>query len=202
MTVAADCIRQANITTMKSSDKLTKEQILAALARLNELLHEKGVIGEVCIFGGAAMVLAFDARESTRDVDGIFVPKQDVIDSARQVAGEFGFEPDWLNDGVKGFISDDAEYTADGMPVFSNLRIMRPTTEYLLAMKCLASRAADASTDGDRADIITLLKLSGITEAAKACDLVVRYYKESLLPPRVRFYIEELVSELNSDPTP
>lgn len=181
---------------MNPQDKLTKEQILAALARLNELLHEKEVIGEVCIFGGAAMVLAFDARESTRDVDGIFVPKQDVIDSALQVAGEFGFEPDWLNDGVKGFISDEAEYTADGMPVFSNLRIMRPTTEYLLAMKCLASRAADAATDGDRADIITLLKLTGITDAAVVCNLVVRYYKESLLPPRVRFYIEELVSEL------
>ena len=187
---------------MPSNDKLSKEQILAALARLNELLHEKGVIGEVCIFGGSAMVLAFDARESTRDVDGIFVPKQDVITSARQVAEEFGFEPDWLNDGVKGFISDEAEYTADGMPVFSNLRIMRPTTEYLLAMKCLASRAADAATDGDRADIMTLLKLTGITSASDVCDLVVRYYKESLLPPRVRFYIEELVSELPAQDKP
>ena len=143
------------------------------------------------------MVLAFDARESTRDVDGIFAPKQDVITSARQVAEEFGFEPDWLNDGVKGFISNDAEITADGMPVFSNLRILRPTTEYLLAMKCLASRAADYGTEGDRADIITLLKLTGITDPATVCDLVTRYYKESLLPPRVRFYIEELVAELN-----
>jgi hypothetical protein len=187
---------------MPTKDKLSKDQILAALARLDELLHEKGVIGEVCIFGGAAMVLAFDARESTRDVDGIFVPKTEVIEAARQVSEELGFEPNWLNDGVKGFVSNDSEFTADGMPVFSNLRIMRPTTEYLLAMKCLASRAVDASTDGDRADIITLLKLTGITDAAKASDLVVRYYKESLLPPRVRFYIEELVAELNSDSTP
>lgn len=182
---------------MNPSNKLSKEQILAALARLNELLHGKGVMGEICIFGGAAMVLAFDARESTRDVDGIFVPKQDVITSAIQVAQEFGLEPDWLNDGVKGFVSDEAEFTADGMPIFSNLRIMRPTTEYLLAMKCLASRAADVSTDGDRADILTLLKRTGITNAAAVCDLVTRYYKESLLPPRVRFYIEELIGELN-----
>ena len=111
-------------------------------------------------------------------------------------------ELDWLNDGVKGFVSNESEFTADGMPIFSNLRIMRPTTEYLLAMKCLASRVADASTDGDRADIMTLLKLTGITDAATVCGLVVRYYKESLLPPRVRFYIEELISELNPDPTP
>lgn len=187
---------------MSPNDILSKEQILAALARLDELLREKGVIGEICIFGGAAMVLAFDARESTRDVDAIFVPKTEVIESARKVAGEFGFEPDWLNDGVKGFVSNDSEYTADGMPVFGNLRVMRPTTEYLLAMKCLASRAADATTDGDRADITTLLKLTGITDAAKVCEIVVRYHKESILPPRVRFYIEELVSELRPDTTP
>jgi hypothetical protein len=28
---------------------------------------------------------------------------------------------------------------------------------------------------------------------------LTRYYKESLLPPRVRFYIEELVAELNPE---
>ena len=181
---------------MDPKDKLTKEQIIAALSRLNELLHEKGVMGEICIFGGAAMVLAFDARESTRDVDGIFVPKTEVIEAARKVAEELNFEPNWLNDGVKGFISNDSEFTADGMPVFSNLRIMRPTTEYLLAMKCLASRIADSATDGDRNDIITLMKLTGLTDPGKICDLVVKYYKESLLPPRVRFYIEELAAEL------
>ena len=61
-----------------SPDKLSKANILAALDRLNELLHEKGVMGELCIFGGAAMVLAFDARESTRDVDAVFVPKYEI----------------------------------------------------------------------------------------------------------------------------
>ena len=181
-----------------SPDKLSKANILAALDRLNELLHEKGVLGELCIFGGAAMVLAFDARESTRDVDGIFVPKAEVLSASRQVAKEFGFEPEWLNDGVKGFVSDKAEITSDGMPIYSNLRIMRPTTEYLLAMKCLASRAAEFEIGGDRADIITLLKVTGITDPGEVCDLVASYYKESLLPPRVRFYIEELVSELSA----
>ncbi len=183
-------------------DKLSKENILAALDRLNELLHEKGVMGELCIFGGAAMVLAFDARESTRDVDGIFVPKTEVLAAAIQVAEEFGFQPDWLNDGVKGFISSEAEITSDGMPVYSNLRIMRPTTEYLLAMKCLASRAAEFGVEGDRADIITLLNATGMRDPSKVCDLVASYYKESLLHPRVRFYIEELVSELNPDSSP
>ena len=89
---------------MEPSDILTKETILAALRRLDELLREKGVIGEICIFGDAAMVLAFDARESTRDVDAVFVAKDHVLECARLVAAEFGIDDDWMNNGVKGFI--------------------------------------------------------------------------------------------------
>jgi hypothetical protein len=185
---------------MNPQDKLTKEQILAALARLNELLHEKGVIGEICIFGGAAMVLAFDARESTRDVDAIFVPKDDVLDAAQQVSEEFDLRFDWLNDGVKGFVTPKGQVTSDGMPKFENLRIMRPTTEYLLAMKCLASRVEDYSHQGDKADVITLLRRIGMTDPVAVCDLVAHYYKECMIHPKVRFFIEETIAELK-DPS-
>ncbi len=54
--------------------KLTKEKIFAALDAINVLLEQKGVIGELCIFGGASMILAFDARPSTRDVDANLIP--------------------------------------------------------------------------------------------------------------------------------
>jgi hypothetical protein len=84
------------------------------------------------------------------------------------------------------------------MPKFGNLRIMRPTTEYLLAMKCLASRVEDYSNQGDKADVITLLRLLGMSDSAAVCDLVARYYKESLLHPKVRFFIKEVVSELKN----
>ena len=183
---------------MNAPETLSKETILAALSRLDELLREKGVLGEVCIFGGAAMVLAFDARESTRDVDAIFVPKQVVLESARRVAEEFKLSPDWMNSGVAGFVSAQGEVTGEGMPVFENLRVLRPTNEYLLAMKCLASRVATMGVSGDRQDVITLLRELGIRDAAAACDLVARYYKESLLPAKVRFFIEETIQELNS----
>jgi hypothetical protein len=170
---------------MEPSDILTKETILAALRRLDELLREKGVIGEICIFGDAAMVLAFDARESTRDVDAVFVAKDHVLECARLVAAEFGIDDDWMNNGVKGFISNKAEVTHEGMPVFDNLRVMRPTTEYLLAMKCLASRVGPIS---DRADVITLLHLLKMYDSVAICNLVCQYYSERLLAPKVRFF--------------
>ena len=169
---------------------------MSALNRLNDLLKEKGVSGELCIFGGAAMLLAFDARESTRDVDAILVPKKEVLECAQQVSEELNLEIDWLNDGVKGFVSSEGEVTSAGMPVLENLRIMRPTTEYLLAMKCLASRVGDYGHPGDRQDVITLLRELKLTDAGEVCDLVASYYKESLLPPKVRFFIEETMSEI------
>jgi hypothetical protein len=178
---------------MDPSDILSKETILAALYRLDGLLRERGIIGEICIFGEATMVLAFDARESTRDVDAVLVPKDHVLDCARLVASEFGLDEDWMNHGVKGFISDKAEVIHEGMPVFDNLRVMRPTTEYLLAMKCLASRIGPKS---DRADVITLLHLLKMYDSAAICKLVCQYYSERLLAPEVRFFIEEVVEEI------
>ncbi len=184
---------------MTPPDKIDRDMILAALTRLNNLLAEKGVIGELCIFGGAAMALAFDARESTRDVDAIFVPKGEISQAALKVGEEMGFRPDWLNDGVKGFVSHTGEVTTEGMPVFPNLRIMRPTAEYLLAMKCLASRVADYDHPGDKGDVMVLIKHLGISDPVMVCDLVARYYKESLLPPKVRYFIEETMSEIESN---
>ena len=45
--------------------------ILRPLGRLAELLRERDTEGELCLFGGTVMVVAFRARPSTRDVDAI-----------------------------------------------------------------------------------------------------------------------------------
>ena len=93
---------------------LSKERILAALDALHSRLEQKGVIGELCVFGGATMVLAFDARPSTRDVDAVFVPKSEISEAAALVAGQLALPATWLNDGVKGFVSPSGELTECG----------------------------------------------------------------------------------------
>ena len=84
-----------------SQTRLTREQILAALEALNLALAEREVIGELCVFGGAVMVLAFNARLATKDVDAVFEPAALVRELARQVGEIAGFPANWLNDGVK-----------------------------------------------------------------------------------------------------
>src|SRR5687767_1855348 len=91
---------------------LTREAIMAALKALSDELGKRGISGEICLFGGTAMVLAFSARLATRDVDAIFQPTQVVREIARKIAEDQNLPPTWLNDGVKGFVSARHEVTA------------------------------------------------------------------------------------------
>lgn len=182
---------------MSSPDpKLTKEKILAALDAINVLLEQKGVIGELCIFGGATMILAFDARPATRDVDAVFVPKSEISKAAEQVAEELDLPASWLNDGVKGFVSATGDLTEEGMPQWPNLRILRPSSRYLLAMKCIASRLAGYDTGGDQDDIIRLCGELNLTQTEQILDVVSSYCPANLIPAKTTFFVEEIVELL------
>jgi hypothetical protein len=101
-----------------SGSALTREAIMAALQALSDELGKRGVSGEICLFGGTAMVLAFSARVATRDVDAIFQPTRLVREIAREIAEDQGLPATWLNDGVKGFVSTQHEVTAGNLPQF------------------------------------------------------------------------------------
>ncbi len=166
---------------------------------LNEKLQEEGVIGEICLYGGTAMVLAFNARLSTKDVDAVFEPPEVFRRRALEVAEALNLAKDWLNDGVKGYVSGAPEVTSDGLPQMPHLRMIRPTAEYLLAMKCMASRVPGYGTRGDRADIVFLLKMLGIKDAETVFKVVEKFYDAGRILPRTHFMIEELLRSPGTD---
>lgn len=51
----------------------TRTEIEAGLKRLGELARAKGLHIQLMLVGGAVMVLQFDARPSTRDVDAVIL---------------------------------------------------------------------------------------------------------------------------------
>jgi hypothetical protein len=107
--------------------ELDRRTILQALGRLSELLGDRGVKGEICLLGGTVMVLAFNARASTRDVDAVFFPAQIVRELARIVQSEMDLPENWINDGAKGFISAQHEASERDLPQFEHLRLIAPT---------------------------------------------------------------------------
>ncbi len=153
-------------------DRLT---ILTALRRLSERLAEKGVKGELCLLDGTVMVLAFQSRASTKDVDAIFQPSTVIREEAGQVGEELNLPVDWLNDSAKVFISTRHEVETGDLPQFDSLRVTAPTPEYMLAMKCLAARLpAGPDEKGDEVDIRFLVKHLGLTSASQASEIVYR----------------------------
>src|SRR5436853_3215937 len=84
-----------------------KADIIRAPERLGQLAAEQGQKVELVIVGGAQMVLAYDARPATRDVD-VAIVDPDAAGFTRSlaatVASEFGWPEDWLNDGAKGYL--------------------------------------------------------------------------------------------------
>jgi len=179
-----------------SSSTLTREQILAALAALSEELGRKDVTGEICLFGGTAMVLAFSARISTKDVDAVFQPATIIRELARRISAELHLPPDWLNDGVKGFLSHRHETTASGLPQFAHLRLTAPVPEYLLAMKCMAARiGATADEATDVADIVFLIRHLNLQSAKEVLSLVGQYYPANRIPVKTQYLVEGLFEE-------
>lgn len=177
--------------------KLDRVTIEAALAALSRRLQGEGVAAEICIFGGDAMILAFHAREATRDVDAVFVPSEVIRKAATEVADELSLPATWLNDGVKGFVSANQDYVPDGMPKdLPNLRVLRPIAGYLLAMKCMAARVPTYDTQGDRGDVEFLTRHLGLRTANEVLDVVTQYYPEQRLHVKTRFFVEELMSTL------
>jgi len=175
---------------------LTREQILAALSALSRDLGERGITGEICLFGGTVMILAFTSRLVTKDVDAVFQPTQIIRELARRIAEEQNLPANWLNDGVKGYVSARHETTTGNLPQFPYLRLTMPVPEYLLAMKCMAARIGGAKDEpSDVSDIIFLIRHLKLTSARKVLDLLAQYYPANRIPVKTQYLIEGLFEE-------
>lgn len=181
------------------SDTIAKETLMAALHGLNACFAKQGMTGEICLYDGAVMMLVFNARLSTQDADAIFKPPDAFRIAARSVAQKLNLKENWLNDGVKGFVSSEGQsqgLTTHDVPQFSNLRVLRPKAEYIFAMKCMAARSPGYDTEGDRHDIIFLAKHLNITNTEQALKIVEAYYPADRILPKTQFMIHEVIQEL------
>ena len=161
---------------------LSRARMKALLRDLNDELARLGVMGEISLVGGAVMCLVMEARMSTRDVYAFLHPAAIIRMLARRVVdrSDDGIPPDWLNDGVKGFLSPNGVF--DDWIEMSNLRVMTACPEYLLAMKCMAMRLGADSQD--IADIRFLMKHLDLGTSNEARDMVAKYYPVDRIPRR------------------
>ena len=183
----------------KPRRRLTRADVLRALTRLGELCVERRTKVELAIYGGTVMMFAYDFRSATRDIDAIFHPPEVFEPLIAQVAAEQGLPVEWMNNGVRDFVSAHEVKTAFAELQVPGLMITRPSPEYLLAMKCMAARLPTPFRTGDVADIKFLVRKLRIRTIDDVDAVVSEFYGAKALEAQKRWLVEELIKEVCRD---
>jgi len=173
--------------------------LLDAFADMGRRAWAEGASIEIAVYGGSALMLVFDWRAATKDVDGVFENDRAMVRRlAAGVAAERGWPVDWLNDGFLSTRDGDpgmklltGEFPSTDEP---GLRVFVPRPEYLFAMKCRAMRLGGVDENRDIEDIRHRATEIGINTADEAIALVSSFYPRLHLQPKVQFGLEEIFS--------
>lgn len=170
---------------------MDRAEIEGALGELAFELKSQGVSARIYLVGGAVMVLAFNSRFSTDDVDGSIYPPEEVLALASEVGKRRGLPEDWLNDEAKGFVPVFKE--PDWRPIFKadGIEVVGADERSMLAMKMRASRGRR-----DQLDIEFLLEKCGISTEAGAVAVYEEFFPEDPLPPRSGPVLRSALSRL------
>jgi hypothetical protein len=178
---------------------LTRDDLVSAFRELGELAARAGKVIDLAVYGGSALMLVSNFRDSSWDMDAVAAPNQDFIrEAALTVAQNRGWADDWLNDGVRTYLSPLAEDTKsyEFFATYPNeatpgLRVFVPTPEYMLAMKLMALRVEpDGGKDLD--DILCLMEVVGIAGQSDMVEAAARFYPEAKISGKLRLALDDV----------
>ena len=183
----------------KPPRRLSRTTVIRALNRLGELCTKTEGKVEIAIYGGTVMMLAYNCRTATKDVDAIFHPAEVLEPLLVQVARELQLPDDWLNSGVKAFVAKREEREAFAELQVPGLVITRPSANYLLAMKCMAGRLPTPFRTGDSSDLKFLLRKQKIRSMEAVDAIVTQFYGAQAWLPEKRWLVEQLLKEVRGE---
>ncbi|MBI5768310.1 MAG: hypothetical protein HZA93_10980 [Verrucomicrobia bacterium] len=162
---------------------MEKETVIKALTLLGQKAAAAGLAPEIAIYGGTVMMLAYNQREGTKDVDATFQPREALQPLITEVAAELALAPDRLNDQVGKFAPNagpTANMAFDELAAVPGIRFSRPTARKMLAMKARAARLPRPGHGGDLHDLAFLITHTGTKSLAQIDETFERFYGEPL----------------------
>jgi len=156
---------------------------------LNYELQAVAVEAELCLVGGAVMIVAFNAKPDTRRVRALFKPIALVLEASARVAETLDLPPEWLNDGVRRHL--EAGMASGSFVADSNLKVYAARPDYVLALKC-ASIPFETGPGAHR-DIRYLLRFLDILTVDEARSVIGRYFNERQLPADIDATLSDIL---------
>ncbi len=177
---------------------MDKEQLLKIFDYLNERLKENQLQLEITVYGGSIMTLVYDNRPATRDIDCVFseVNSQLLENILELTQFTFNLSADWINEEIKEPLKSIIKEDKEIYRMYTNLKILKPKAEQLLAMKILAARPEPAK---DFVDAYILCKELNITTKEEVLNIFQKYVPLTLIGERQVSFIRYLGDDLGYD---
>jgi hypothetical protein len=184
--------------------KLDRKTIEMAFRLMGQYLLDRKALGEIAIYGGSAILLQFDWRKASRDVDARVTSERShglVIDAASYAATRLELGRSWLSENVAMYArrgETEADRISLGLypsPERFGLRVTAAKPSYILAMKL---RALERTTidDRDYEDAVNLGVECGVSTMEGLRELFRQFFPDDDLPPKAELRLGELVSDI------
>ena len=186
------------VLIIKKITLMNKEKLLKIFSYLNERLKENQLQLEITIYGGTIMTLVYDNRPATKDIDCIFSETntqllKNILDLTKYT---FNLSDNWINEEIKDPLRHIIKENIETYKIYSNLKILKPRPEQLLAMKILAARPEPAK---DFMDAYILCKNLNIKTKERLMNILSDYIPLTLLGERQINFIRYLGDDLGYD---
>ncbi|WP_279146039.1 MULTISPECIES: DUF6036 family nucleotidyltransferase [Clostridium] len=156
-----------------NSTKITKELFLELMEVLDKKLQENKLELSINIYGGIVMMLCFDARPATKDIDALFNTSEQINNILLSIAETYGLDKNWINQDVKEPLKYIKKENIKEIYRFKNLKIFAPDADQMLAMKILSARPEPYRDFNDAEYLTNYLKIENLEEVLKLFDMYI-----------------------------
>lgn len=190
----------------RDESKIDLDVVSGAFEVMGRYLREREALGEIAIYGGTAILLQFDWRRTTQDVDAVILNGERegaVKDAVAYAALALGLPDEWLNNYVDGFTPEREErsffsafgsYPAGETP---GLRVFLAKPEYLCAMK-LKALERGVLDDRDFNDAVRLAREVGVEDEEGLMRIYAGFFPDEELPPLSALRLPEVAVALRA----
>ncbi len=157
---------------------MDKDRLLQIFDYLNERLKSNQLQMEITIYRGTVMTIVYDNRPATKDIDCVFSEvNQKLLENILEMTRfTFNLPENWINEEIKEPLKSIIKEDKETYKVYSNLKILRPKAEQLLA-----TRAEPAK---DFIDAFILCRDLDIKTREELLNVVERYLPLTLIGER------------------